>query len=146
MNIQSIIVAILIVALCIHELRLWKKTKVYTCRTKSEIIIIIIAILVFAGLAIKLANMWIHYVLLVFAILFVFADIFKQGIAEDGVIIATRGKSFFTWNEIHHIELKSNRKVELVCYSDVNSVIAKQYYDESNLDKLKELLANNDLI
>lgn len=145
MNVSSVIAALLLVSVCVHEMKFWRTTIIKTHKTKFEIIVMCIGLLVLIGFVLVFGRKWYHYLLFGCTVLFVIADVWKQGLSEDGLLIAARGKELFKWDEIYNAKLFMTNQVKIVYYTKQHSIIATQYYSVEDYDHIIELLRKNNV-
>ena len=145
MTFLSIVTALLIIMIVMQELRYWKSVEIITIKSKSEIVVMAVAMIAIMVIMLTLAKTLLHYIIGCLGVLFVVADIQKQGISSKGILIASRGKQLFPWHEIDHAEIILSKQLKISFFTKSNSKIATQLYPCSMQNKIVVLFNENAL-
>lgn len=145
MNYLSVITVVIIVTLLIQEVKYCKESVIKSLKTKFDIAATIIGAACLIIMTLILAKNPFHYVLGCCFILFVIADVAKQGISEKGLLITARGKQLYKWSEINLAEITISDKIKIVYLSKLNTKIATQFYPISMYDKIVKIFYENKL-
>lgn len=77
--------------------------------------------------------------------LFILANVWKQGISEYDLLISARGKEFYSWDEIHHVKITRSDKAEIVYYTASDLQITTQYSSADKLDAIMAILKKHNI-
>lgn len=98
-NLSSVVASIVLILIAIHELRYLRKVVIKEKKSKSEIFVTIIAFIVISIITYFYAKCFWDYLMFATGLLCLVADVWKQGLSEDGVLIVARGKELYKWTE-----------------------------------------------
>lgn len=130
------IAALLIIMVFIQEVRYLKTVEIKTIKAKSEIVIMLIVTVAMTAMILTLAKNPAHYIVGSVGILFIPADVLKQGISAKGILIVARGKELYRWNEIDHADIVISKQIKIHYFSKSKSKIATQLYPCSMHEKI----------
>ena len=145
MDFLSVITACLIISVSIHEIKYWKSVVIKANKSKLEILLVCVGIVVFSIITIFFAKNLLHYLIFPWGVMFVLTDVWKLGISENGLLIAARGKELYKWAEIHHVEMTISDKVKIVYFTKSNSEIATQFYSLDSFDAIMALFKKHNV-
>lgn len=145
MDFLSVIAPCLIISVSIHEIKLWKSVVIKANRSKLEILSVCVGIVVLSILTILFAKNLLHYLMFPLGVMFILTDVWKQGISKNGLLIVARGKEFYQWAEIHHVEMTIKDKVKIDYFTKSNSKIATQIYSLDSFDAIMTLFGRNNV-
>lgn len=123
MNIGRIIAAILIVVVLCREVKYLRMVVVRTKKAKRELLLVAAAVVVLAAITLLLAKRWFDYAIGACAILLVLADVGKQGLSENGLLVVAKGKQLYRWAEIDHAVVTVSDDVHIDFFATTNTKI-----------------------
>jgi len=131
----NIFIPLSFMAIIIQRLRRIKEIIIQTRKKYVEIIIVLI---VFISITYFYANTWIHYVVLLLAILTFVSMWLAEGITAKGFISMYRYKQRILWNEIEKVEVISSKHIKI----KVSGGFMQQtfYFKKGNYDKVIAIL------
>lgn len=144
-NLSSVVASIVLILIAIHELRYLRKVVIKEKKSKSEIFVTIIAFIVISIITYFYAKCFWDYLMFATGLLCLVADVWKQGLSEDGVLIVARGKELYKWTEIHHIDILISDIIKVVYFEKQDSEIDKQCYPISSSEKIITLLQKHNV-
>lgn len=145
MDFLSVITACLIISVSIHEIKYWKSVAIKANKSKLEILGACGGIVAISIITLFFAKNWLHYLIFSWGVIFVLADVWKQGISENGLLIVARGKELYKWAEIHHVEIIRSDNVKIVYFTKSNSEIATQLYSADDIDAIMALFKKHNV-
>ncbi len=145
MNYKSLIAAALIVMVLFHELKYWRMQKIKAAAKNSDRIIMLAAILFIAALAVYFAGHALHYLIACCAVLFIVADVEKQGLSEEGVQIVAKGKELYRWAELDHADIAVSDRVKVDYFTSTGAKVATQFFSADKYEEITAMFRENNL-
>ena len=146
-DILSIIVLLVLLIILFKQIGYIKNLIVRARKSIGEFIIIGIFIIIIFLMAVLLAKSMIHYFIAIIGVLLMLLDFGKQGISKDGILIVSRGKELYQWNEIGSACISlNNEKLTVEYYSTSDVKIIKHDYSMKDKSNIYKIFSENNVI
>lgn len=142
-NVSSIITAVLLVSMCVRELVLWKSVKIRTLKSGGQLAGGAIGLILMLMISLYFREKCFHWLIFVIGALFIFADIFKQGLSDKGVLVAAKGRELFKWVEIIDAQIVVGEDIEISYTMEKGALVASQHYSSECLDAVTGLFKDH---
>lgn len=142
----SFIVIALLAAIDFKQFKYCRDVKISSKTELWEVLLYLVILVICLFPAVKNGNFALNMVVYVLAIGYAATSIFSQGLTENGVLIAARGKKLYLFSEISKAELKAQdeKYFQLIWYYK-GAKIAKQLYSCEKTEEIKALLQRNNV-
>lgn len=138
---MKIAVFILFLLASIKQYTLMKKCVIRTIKTTTEKVALILGSAILGIITVLFAKSFLDYLFAIIGVLFLFCMFYKKGIAQDGLIVYSRGQEFYPWNEIKYVKVNTEIHYVVEYYGTMGQIISKQQYSLKEQDKIKEFLS-----
>lgn len=139
----SLIVAVLLALFCLRDIMLWRKVKIKTLKTSAEIISASIGLVLSAVVAWYFQEYALHPLIFVLGVVLSIANVWKNGLTDEVVILSTKRNSAVKWNDFHHVEISSTDRIKIGFYSDLDVLVTTQYFPLDDKDRIMQVLSEN---
>lgn len=138
LNIAYYGVLILLVAVLLKEVLYIKELKISTKKTLGEVLIILIAIIAIVTITVVFSNNTKHYIVGCVGVGLLIVDWSKQGISNKGILLMSRGKEFYAWNQIKEVKINISNEIKVDYFDISHSKIISHHYSMIDYDRIRK--------
>ncbi len=145
MNMINFVVIVVLLILIVRQISYIKTLEIRTKKSLSERLIVILCIAALIAITIFFAKNYMHYLIFAIATMLFVTDWVKQGISESGILIVSRGKELYLWNEIKYAQINTSDTITIDYYRNSGSKIISHEFKMKDYDRILEIFENNDI-
>lgn len=140
---STYIVLVLVTSVFIKQLVYIKNLIIFTKKSKIEICMILVGVLMLAMITYFFEKGWNHYLLGALAVLTLITLWMKQGISSKGIIKLFRGKELYLWSEISRADIEIADSIKVKYFSMSNAQIGCLNFERKKHELLMDILTKN---